>query len=108
VSEVRHDTSLALARRRLKLGATEHLGRNYWYFAPGRAANILLKVRHGVVLEAESSPAGYRNLRSERVRGTAALLPRRCVIRRATRRGSRGFSDAGVRSTVGLFVGVRD
>jgi hypothetical protein len=51
VSGVRHGTSLALAFRRLKLGATEHLGRNDWYFAPGRAANVLLKVRHGVVLE---------------------------------------------------------
>lgn len=51
VSGVRPGASLAFAQRRLKLGATEHLGRNYWYFAPGRAASVLLKVRHGVVLE---------------------------------------------------------
>ncbi len=48
---IRPGARLALARRRLHLGRGFHIGLNWWYFGPGRAADMLVKVRHGVVEE---------------------------------------------------------
>ena len=42
---------LAVVARRLRLGKTFHIGLNYWYIAPGHAANGVLKVRHGIIQE---------------------------------------------------------
>jgi hypothetical protein len=48
---VRPGTSLAAVRRRLKIGRPFHIGLNDWYIVPGRVANGVLKVRHGVAQE---------------------------------------------------------
>jgi hypothetical protein len=43
--------TLAAAKRKLHLGKKLHLGQNDWYFAPGKRANLVLKVRYGVIDE---------------------------------------------------------
>jgi hypothetical protein len=48
---VRPGRRLAVVARRLRLGKTFHIGLNYWYIAPGHAANGVLKVRHGIIQE---------------------------------------------------------
>ena len=49
---VRPGAGIASAKRRLKLRARPfHVGLNYWYLVPGRAATGVLKVRHGHIQE---------------------------------------------------------
>lgn len=70
---VRPGTRIASAQRRLKLRQRPfHVGLNYWYIVPGRAAVGVLKVRHGHVQEvgiasrslARGRPAQHRLIRS--------------------------------------------
>jgi hypothetical protein len=51
VKGVRAGTTLTLARRHLKLGPAVVLGKNTWYFIPGRKVTQVLKVHNGVVRE---------------------------------------------------------
>lgn len=51
VSGVRSGTTVAAARKRLKLGSRFVIGLNDWYIAPDGAATAVLKVRHGIVQE---------------------------------------------------------
>jgi hypothetical protein len=48
---VRPGTRLALASRKLRHRSRFTIGRNIWYVVPGRVANAVLKVRHGVIEE---------------------------------------------------------
>lgn len=48
---VRHGARVAAVARRLHLGKPFHIGLNFWYIAPGKTANGVLKVRHGVIEE---------------------------------------------------------
>ncbi len=48
---VRPGARVAAIARRLHLGRPFHIGLNYWYIAPGREANGVLKVRHHTVQE---------------------------------------------------------
>jgi hypothetical protein len=48
---VRPGMRVAKVARRLHLGRAVHIGLNFWYIAPGRAANGVVKVRHGIVEE---------------------------------------------------------
>jgi hypothetical protein len=48
---VRPGARLASVRRRLRVGTGYRIGLNTWYIVPGKSANGLLKVRHGVIEE---------------------------------------------------------
>lgn len=48
---IRPGLTLAAAKRKLHLGKKLHLGLNDWYFARGKRANLVLKVRYGVIYE---------------------------------------------------------
>jgi predicted acyl esterase len=48
---VRPGFRLAVAAKRLHLGAPLHIGKNYWYLAPNGASTAVLKVRHQRVQE---------------------------------------------------------
>jgi hypothetical protein len=48
---VRHGARLAAVAGRLHVGRGYKIGLNTWYVAPGRLANGLFKVRHGVIEE---------------------------------------------------------
>lgn len=43
--------TLAAAQHKMRLGKKLHLGPNDWYFASGKQANLVLKVRNGIVYE---------------------------------------------------------
>jgi hypothetical protein len=47
---VKAGTPVAAAHK-LKLGKRFHVGLNYWYIAPAKGANDVLKVRHGIIQE---------------------------------------------------------
>jgi hypothetical protein len=48
---VRAGTRLATVAPRLRLGTGNRIGPNTWYLLPGRAANGVLRVRRGVIVE---------------------------------------------------------
>lgn len=51
IKGVKPGTTLATAKRKLHLGKPFHLGANTWYLSPGAAANTVLRVRNGVIVE---------------------------------------------------------
>ena len=51
IDGVRRGATVTAAGRRLKLGASFHVGLNYWYLAPDGVVTAILKVRHGIVQE---------------------------------------------------------
>jgi pimeloyl-ACP methyl ester carboxylesterase len=48
---VRPGAKLSAVARTLRVGRPFHIGRNYWYFAPGTPADGVLKVRYGIIQE---------------------------------------------------------
>jgi FG-GAP repeat len=51
VKGVRCDTTVAAAKKRLKLTGPFHIGKNYWYLAPNGSSTAVFKVRGGVIQE---------------------------------------------------------
>lgn len=51
VKDVTHGTKLAVAISKLGLGPVDVVGLNDWYLAPDGPADVIVKVRHGTVLE---------------------------------------------------------
>jgi hypothetical protein len=47
----RHGTRLSAVAKRLQIGRGYRVGLNTWYVAPGKSANGVFKVRHGVIQE---------------------------------------------------------
>ena len=51
IKGVKPGTTFATAKRKLHLGKPFRAGANTWYLAPGAAANTVLRVRSGIVVE---------------------------------------------------------
>ncbi len=51
VHGIRCDTTVAAARKHLKLTGPFHVGKNFWYLAPNGASTAVFKVRGGVIEE---------------------------------------------------------